>query len=263
MNLLGPPHSVKGKGWHLLLTLVLDFINPYQVSPDMDRPLPRAFRVGLAGAYPTRTYEIKYLGLLALILAGLSACGGPTLYPATPAGSGAIVQEAPGLRTSVQAGAWQGRPGSLTGYVLPFLVSLRNTGTAQVSIARTDFSLLDDANRQYLPLAPIEVVAIMGGSGSGTVVYPSVGVGGSTGSWGSSTAFGLGLGAVFGGYGTDTRDIIPQALAEGPIQPGAEVMGFLYFPLPAPGYKSLRLVFAPRDPPGQPRLDFEFRPAGQ
>ena len=100
----------------------------------------------------------------------------------------------------------------------------------------------------------------MGGRVSGTSVYPSVGVSGSTG---GSTAFGLGLGMVLGGYGTDTRDIIPQAVADGPVQPGAEVRGFVYFPLPAPGYKSLRLVFAPRDPPGQPRLDFEFRPAAQ
>ena len=223
MNVLGPPHSVKGKGGHLLLAF----------------------------------------GLLAMVLVGFSACGGPTLQPATPIGTGAIVQEAPGLRVSVEANAWQGRPSSLAGYVLPFLVILRNTGTAPVTIARTDFSLLDDANRQYLPLVPTEVVTIMAGSGSGTTVYPSVGVGGSTGSWGSSTGFGVGLGAVFGGYGTDTRDIIPQAIADGPIQPGAEVRGFVYFPLPAPGYKSLRLVFAPRDPPGQPRLDFEFRPAGQ
>lgn len=222
-NLLGPPHGVKGKGRHLL----------------------RAF------------------GLLAVMLAGCSASGGPILYPATPAGGGAIVQEAPGLRVVVQAGAWQGRPGSLTGYVLPFLVSLRNTGTAPVIIARTDFSLLDDVNRQYLPLAPVEVVTIMGSSGSGTVLYPSVGVGGTSGSWGSSTGYGVGLGAVFGGYGTDTRDIIPQAIAEGPIQPGAEVRGFLYFPLPAPEYKSLRVVFVSWGLPGQPRLDFEFRPAGQ
>lgn len=222
-NVLGPPHGVKGKGRHRLFAV----------------------------------------GLLALTLAGLSGCGGPTLVPAAPTGSGAIVQEVPGFRLVVQAGAWQGRPGSLTGYVVPFLVSLRNTGTAPLTIARTDFSLLDDVNRQYLPLAPIDVVAIMGGSGSSTTVYPSVGVGGSGGSWGSSTAFGLGLGAVFGGYGTDTRDIIPQAMAEGLIQPGAEVMGFLYFPLPAPGYKSLRVVFAPRSLPGQLRMDFEFIPASQ
>lgn len=223
MNLLGPPHGVKGKGRHLL----------------------RGF------------------GLLAVMLVGCSASGGPTLVPAAPTGSGAIVQEVPGFRLVVQAGAWQGRPGSLTGYVVPFLVSLRNTGTAPLTVARTDFSLLDDVNRQYLPLAPIDVVAIMGSSGSSTTVYPSVGVGGSSGSWGSSTGYGVGLGAVFGGYGTDTRDIIPQALAEGLIQPGAEVMGFLYFPLPAPGYKSLRVVFAPRSLPGQLRLDFEFLPTSQ
>ena len=55
--------------------LVLDFINPYRVSPDMDRPaaefdkgglavrlsvLPGAFRVGLTMTNPTRTYEIKH-----------------------------------------------------------------------------------------------------------------------------------------------------------------------------------------------------------
>lgn len=222
-NLLGPPHRVKGKGWDVL----------------------------------------SALSLLALTLGGFTACGGSVPNLVTPSGTGAILQEAPGLQVSVEANAWQGRPSSLAGYVLPFLVTLRDTGTAPVTIVRTDFSLLDDANRQYLPLVPTEVVTIMAGSGSGTTVYPTIGVGGSTGSWGSSTGFGVGLGTAFGGYGTDTRDIIPQALAEGPIQPGAEVRGFLYFPQPAPGYKSLRVVFSPRDLPSQPRLDFEFHPADQ
>ncbi len=222
-NLLGPPHCVKGKGWHILPAIPLQ----------------------------------------AAILMGLIACGGPVPYLATPSGTGAILQETPGLRVSVEVNAWQGRPSSLASYVLPFLVILKNTGAGQVSIARTDFALLDDTNRQYLPLVPTEVVTIMAGSGSGTSVYPSVGVGGSSGSRGSSTGFGVGLGAVFGGYGTDTRDIIPQALAEGAIQPGAEVRGFLYFPQPAPGYMSLHVVFSPRDLPGHSRLDFEFRPAGQ
>ncbi|HSC72385.1 MAG TPA: hypothetical protein VLH58_13600 [Candidatus Methylomirabilis sp.] len=222
-NLLGPSHHVKGKGSHVLPTI----------------------------------------SLLVMTLVGFSACAGPVPHLATPSGTAAIVQETPGLRLSVEVNAWQGRPSSLASYVLPFLVILKNTGAAPVIIARTDFSLLDDANRQYLPLFPAEVVTMIGSSGSGTAVYPSVGVGGTTGSRGSSTGFGIGLGTVFGGYGTDTRDIIPQALAEGPIQPSAEVRGFLYFPLPAPGYKSLRLVFAPPHPPGQPRLDFEFLPAGQ
>ena len=38
---------------------MLDFMNPHQVSPDTVHPLPKAFRVGLAGAYPSRIYEIK------------------------------------------------------------------------------------------------------------------------------------------------------------------------------------------------------------
>jgi hypothetical protein len=70
----------------------------------------------------------------------------------------------------------------------------------------------------------------------------------------------VGLGITLGGSGADTRDIIPQALAEGPILPAAEVKGFLYFQQPAPGFKNLRLVVVPRDLAGQPRLEFEFRP---
>jgi hypothetical protein len=194
-------------------------------------------------------------------LVALGACAGPTLQPATPAGAGAFVQEVAGLRVSVEAGAWSGQPRSLSDNVLPLLVVLGNTGNSPVTITRGDFVLLDDGNRQYLPLAPTEVVVLMGGGRTGGVaVAPSVGVGGSTG---GGSFFALDLGVLLGGYGTDTRDIIPQALAEGPVLPGAEARGFVYFPRPTPGYKSLRLVVSPRDLPGQPRLDFEFRPAGQ
>ncbi|MBI3084430.1 MAG: hypothetical protein HYY88_01650 [candidate division NC10 bacterium] len=197
---------------------------------------------------------VGLLGGLALF----SGCGGPTLRPATSVGTGAIVQEAPGLRISVEAEGWHGRPRSLPDHVLPFLVQLKNTGSAQVTIQRTDFVLLDDSNRQYVPLAPSEVVTLLGGRASGVGVSPSVGVSGSTA---GSTVFGVGLGISLGGSGTDTRDVIPQALPEGPLLAGAEIKGFVYFPRPAVGYKSLRLVVAPRDLPVQPRLDFEFRRA--
>lgn len=164
----------------------------------------------------------------------------------------------PPLRISVEAEAWNGRPRSLPEYVLPFLIILRNSGTAQLIITRADFLLLDDANRQYLPLAPSEVVTLLGGRASGVGVSPSVGVSGSTA---GGTSVGVGLGILLGGYGTDTRDVIPRALPEGPILPDAEVKGFVYFPRPVSGYKSLRLVAAPQGLPGKPRLDFEFRRA--
>lgn len=220
MNLLGPLRRVKGKG-----------------------PVAGALSVLLG---------LGLLGGLALF----GGCAGPTLRPATSVGTGAVVQEAPGLWISVEAEAWHGRPRSLPEHVLPFLVQLKNTGSAQVTIQRADFLLLDDANRQYLPLAPSEVVTLLGGRASGVGVSPSVGVSGSTA---GSTVFGVGLGISLGGSGADTRDVIPQALPEGSLLAGAEIKGFVYFPRPAAGYKSLRLVVAPRDLPGQPRLDFEFR----
>jgi len=189
----------------------------------------------------------------------MAACAGPTLRPETRTGTGAIVQEMPSLRVSVEAEAWNGRPRNLPDYVLPFLIMLTNTGTAPVALTRADFVLLDDANRQYLPLAPSEVVTLLGGRSSGVGVSPSVGVSGSTA---GSTSVGVGLGVLLGGYGAETRDVIPQALPEGPILPGAEVKGFVYFLRPALGYKSLRVVVAPQGLPEKPRLDFEFRRTG-
>ncbi len=166
------------------------------------------------------------------------------------------IQEAAGLWVSVEAEAWRGRRRTLSDFVFPFLVLLKNTGTARVSVTRADLLLLDDANRQYLTLAPAEVVTLLGGRVSGGGVSPSVGVSGSTAGW---TVCGIGLGIFFGGYGSETRDIIPLALVEGSSLPGTELKGFLYFPRPTASYKSLHLVGTVPDLPGEPRLDFELR----
>ncbi|MFI5338427.1 MAG: hypothetical protein ACHQ7N_01135 [Candidatus Methylomirabilales bacterium] len=200
----------------------------------------------------------RWLPVLPALLL-IAACTGPTLRPQTPTGTGAIVQEMPSLRVSVEAEAWHGRPRSLADHVLPFLIVLKNTGMARLTITWADFLLLDDANRQYFSLASSEVVTLLEGRTSGVGVSPAVGVSGSTA---GGTSVGLGLGILLGGSGTDTRDVIPQALPEGPLLPDAEVKGFVYFPRPLPGYKSLRLVVAPQGLPDHPRLDFEFRRAG-
>ncbi len=203
---------------------------------------------------PQRFAHLRIAVLGGLI--GLSACSGPTFRPEASLGTGAVVQETLSLRISVEAEAWRGRPRSLPDYVLPFFISLKNTGSAPLTILRTDFSLLDEANRQYFALAPAEVVTMLGGGASGVGVSPSVGVSGSTA---GSTSFGVGLGISLGGRGRDTRDIVAQALPEGLIQPGAEIWGYLYFPHPGPEIKRLRLIASPRNLPGTPRMDFEFR----
>ena len=202
--------------------------------------------------------KARRLGLL-LVAMGLGACAQKALVPEAPGVTGPILQEVPGLRVAVEAEAWKHRPSRLGDTVLPLFVMAKNTGTGPVTVARQDFALLDEANRQYLPIPPGDVAAMFGGgSGSGVGISPSVGIAGSSG---GGSVFGGGLGVTFGSWGSDTRDIIPLALADGPIQPGAEVRGFLYFPRPGPDSQGVRLVAVFRDLPGTPKLEFRFRRA--
>lgn len=203
--------------------------------------------------------------LILLLLAvgvGLAACSQPALVPDVPGAAGPILQEAPGLQVAVEVGAWNARPGSLPDTVLPVLLTLSNTGDRPIIVTRQDFALLDQANRQYSSIHPADVAAMFGGGGgSGVAVSPSVGFGGSSGGWGNRSSVGGGLGVTFGSWGSDIRDIIPLALADGPIQPGAAVRGFLYFPRPAPDSQQVRLVASFPDLPGTPQMQFRFRRA--
>jgi len=204
-----------------------------------------------------------HLSLLLLAVGvGLAACSQPALVPDVPGAAGPILQEAPGLQVAVEVGAWNARPSSLPDTVLPLLVTLSNTGDRPIIVTRQDFALLDQANRQYSSIHPADVAAMFGGGGgSGVAVSPSVGFGGSSGGWGNRSFVGGGLGFTFGSWGSDIRDIIPLALADGPIQPGAAVRGFLYFPRPAPDSQEVRLVAFFRDLPGTPQMQFRFRRA--
>lgn len=221
------------------------------------------FGVTLLGGFRGVKGKAGLLSLLVLAAgAGLAACAPPALVPDVPGASGPILQEAPGLQVAVEAGAWNARPGSLPDAVLPLLVTLSNTGDRPAMVSRQDFVLLDQANRQYSSIHPADVAAMFGGGGgSGVAVSPSVGFGGSSGGWGNRSFVGGGLGFTFGSWGTDTRDIIPLALADGPIQPGAAVRGFLYFPRPAPESQNVRLVAIFHDLPGAPQMEFHFRRA--
>jgi hypothetical protein len=205
-----------------------------------------------------RGVKRKALGYLCALAAAvtLGACAGPQLRPEGAAGTGTIVQAIAGLQVSVEAEAWHGRPGWLTDHVLPFRVQVTNTGAVPAMIQRMDFLLLDDANRQYAPSPPSEVVVLLDGRFSGVGLFPSVGVSGSTA---GGTSVGAGLGILLGSSSAASGDIISAALPEGPVQPGAEVHGFLYFPLPASPCQTLRVVFILRQLPGPPRLEFAFR----
>jgi len=203
--------------------------------------------------------KARIVGLL-LVGCGLFGCGGASVAPAPPEAVGSLRQEIAGLHVVVETDAWTARPGRLADTVFPLRITLLNTGAHPVAIARQDFVLLDQSNRQYLPIPSADVMAMFGGgSGSCVAVSPSVGIGGSSG---GRTGFGAGLGFTFGSWGSDARDIIPLALSEGPVHAGAEVRGFLYFPRPAPDAGALRLVVIIRDLPETPPLEFRFRRPG-
>lgn len=206
--------------------------------------------------------KARGLGALLAMGVGLAACAQPLFVPDSPGVAGPMIQEVPGLLVAVESEAWKARPSSLPDTVLPLLVTVRNTGSSPMVVARQDFVLLDHTNRQYSAIHPADVAAMFGGGGgSGVAVSPSVGFGGSSGGWGNRSVVGGGLGVTFGSWGSDTRDIIPMALADGPIQPGAELRGFLYFPRPAPDTREVRLIAVLREVPGGPRLEFPFRRA--
>ena len=199
------------------------------------------------------------VGLL-LLGCGLFGCSGASVAPASPEAVGPLRHEIAGLRVSVETDAWTARPGRLADTVFPLRITLLNTSAHPVTIARQDFVLLDQSNRQHLPIPSADVMAMFGGgSGSGTAVWPSIGIGGSSG---GRTGFGAGLGFTFESWGSDARDIIPLALSDGPVHAGAEVSGFLYFPRPAPDAGELRLVVILRDLPGAPQLEFRFHRPG-
>jgi hypothetical protein len=235
---------------------------PWEVEM-IDDLMRRRSGVTVLGGHRRVKGKAGHLSLLLLAVGvGLAACSQPALVPDVPGAAGPILQEAPGLQVAVEVGAWNARPSSLPDTVLPLLVTLSNTGDRPIIVTRQDFALLDQANRQYSSIHPADVAAMFGGGGgSGVAVSPSVGFGGSSGGWGNRSFVGGGLGFTFGSWGSDIRDIIPLALADGPIQPGAAVRGFLYFPRPAPDSQEVRLVAFFRDLPGTPQMQFRFRRA--
>ena len=191
---------------------------------------------------------------LLLLFCLLAACTHSAFVPDAPEPAHAVRQTLPGVTVEIAANAWNGKPSSLPETVLPVFVHLRNAGEQAFALSRQDFAMIDQNSRQYLPIPPAEVMAMLGGGNSGVGIHPSVGVGGSSA---GGSFIGGGLGFSFDS-GTWARDIVPLALAEGPIQSGAEARGFLYFPRPAPDVSRIRVVGVLRTATGPAPFAFHF-----
>jgi hypothetical protein len=155
------------------------------------------------------------------------------------------------VELAVRPSAWRGRPWDLDDYVAPFLVSLTNGTTSPLHYDYGSFRLFDDSRFQYTALPPVEVERILraraavedrlAAAGAGPVLrrrtvipdpywYPW--------DWG-----------WYGGWPwyypapPPLEDIYLRALPAGPLQPGARLEGFVYFPRLRADARGLRLEF--------------------
>jgi hypothetical protein len=156
-----------------------------------------------------------------------------------------------GVGLVVQAEAWRGSPWGLEDHVTPFLVTLTNGTPSPVVFDYPSFRLFDDTRFQYTALPPVEVERILraraavedrlAAAGAGPVLrrrtvipdpywYPW--------DWG-----------WYGGWPwyypapPPLEDIYLRALPAGPLQPGARLEGFVYFPRLRADARGLRLEF--------------------
>lgn len=185
-----------------------------------------------------------------------------------------------GVGLVVQAEAWRGSPWDLEDHVTPFLVTLTNGTPSPVEFDYPSFRLFDDTRFQYTALPPAEVervlrwrvgepVRLAAVSSPPPVLRRRSGMPPCDPCWGPWWRAGY---EWYGWpwYGRPPiGDVYQRALAMEPLQPGARLEGFVYFPRLRATAKAFRLEFHHRvgDAPHVLTLSFAVdrgasRPAG-
>lgn len=188
-----------------------------------------------------RPGQLTGLGLFVL---ALSACSTPRVVPlpdgdvTVDAGRASTRVAARGVELAVRPSAWRGAPWDLTSYVTPFHVHLRNDTREPLAYGYAGFRLFDETRYQYPALPPDEVArvlrwveaepigpaAVVEVSGRPAprrrVVDPWLGGWGWWGPWGWPWPY----------VPPGLANVYLSALPEGPLDPGAQTGGFVYFP---------------------------------
>ena len=152
------------------------------------------------------------------------------------AARGSATVGAEGVELVVRPSAWRGSPAYLPAYVTPFHLELVNGSAGPMAYDYPDLRLFDDARYQYTALPPAEVERILRGSGP---------PGGALAAWAAAGTAPLHRrwplwdpwwwDPWWGwppAYAPPPRldEVFLQALPVGPLQAGARVRGFAYFP---------------------------------
>ncbi len=183
------------------------------------------------------------LGLAAVAVLG-SACATRRIVPlpapnvTVDAAQGTTTAIAGGVELSVRPAAWRGSPWDLPSFVTPFLVRLVNGASAPLAYDYPGFRLFDEGRFQYTAIPPVEVERIIRAHGAAAGrrladadPLPPV------------PLHRRALRDPFWDWWWWERyydpwyyapprldDVYLMALPMGPLQPGARVEGFVYFP---------------------------------
>jgi hypothetical protein len=170
------------------------------------------------------------------------------------AATGRAIVSAPGLVLAVQPSAWTAPPTDLADYVTPLRVELTNASALPLAYGYPDLLLFDEARYQYAALPPAEVARILraeltGGprlAASATAESrPAVRRWRGDPYWGP---WGWGPWGPWGDpwyhpYVPRIDAVLTEALAVGPLTPGARQAGFVYFPRLRPAASRLAFEF--------------------
>ena len=193
----------------------------------------------LRGATASRLRAL--LGLAAAVVAG---CAAPRIVPVPAAGveidaaQGTASVAAEGVELAVQPSSWRGGPWDLGDFVTPFLVSLSNGATTPIGYDYPGFRLFDDARFQYTALPPAEVERILRWRAGDDLRLAATSspppilrrrVAPDPADWWWDRYGWYGWPWYYPGA-MPFADVYLRALPMGPLQPGARLEGFVYFP---------------------------------
>lgn len=138
---------------------------------------------------------------------------------------------------------------ALTGVVTAFRVTVVNRTTAELSVDHESFLLLDDGNRQYHPLLPATVKEILTRDSYYLIPYPYVGFY-YLEDYEKSKFVTQESSNIPYYFEVQPHELFAKAFPAGPIVPGAEVTGLIYFAIDPAQRTGMKLLFNRK---GEPR----------
>jgi hypothetical protein len=198
--------------------------------------------------------------LISFLILFIASCG-PEIIPVKGAigivnlESKSFTLDRDGIVITVVSDAWNYEPIDVKYSFTPFLISVKNNTSADITIGTENIFMFDDNDIQY---GVIEAEHVDKAVYSTRSYPPVVFYGGNYyyRSWG-----GLGLEFAYPyGYSQYDSKVIPVAFRFGTILPGATVKGFVYMQKYSSTSRALKFVVSPAaaDGGGLPRFDFNF-----